>query len=337
MTSSPWKPSPKIKISRRDLLKAGAAGLAASAGLKLTPALAQGGRPLGFCPNKGIVGDIITLKGPNLGSMPNDVLVKITDDTNVAFLRGLSFFEGELLAEIRAVPPGFTRGKAEVTLGMGTLSNPANMPNELALAYPIFSWLGNGGDRYRSFQPFKFEGNVVQSCNRFWGGIDLGAVSVEISVPFDDDCCPIVKAGTTLVLRACGATNGDVFEFGYEAALVTQTDLLIDQVASAICTILVSTFNSEYGVSLNCSYTVIADNRVVLTIESPNFDAFTSGAVQVELLAGSHLGSQSMSMYDDSMSMASMSFDCDSFDQDCQSMPSDCSSMSINFVPFLFN
>lgn len=283
--------------------------------------------PLGFCPTEGSEGDLIRLLGPNLGSDFKDLSISITNGNTKAFLRPLALDSGDAVTQIAAIPDAMLGGNVNVVLGNGAESMPNNLPNELTLNAPIRSWVGNGGPRYTSFQTFGFPMSGSNSCLNFWGYMQWGQLKVNISVPFDENCCPICPAGTSITLRFCGATANNNFEAEYQATLITTTPLYVDQLADAMISVMRSAFISEHNEYLNAYYTMLSDNEVSISIGSPSGNAFVGGAIQVIINHGAD-------------SMAADSMDCDSTNGDsmaCDSMSPDCDSIAVDFVPFIFN
>ena len=335
--ASPGEKPKGTAMSRRNILKAtllGAAGLTVP---RIQMGMAGATNPLGFCPIEGLPGDLVNLFGPDFGMTLADVSARIVNGSSVAFSLPLSFDGDEIIAQLTAVPPAMMNGNFEVVLGMGARSMPGNMPAELTLINPIASWVGAAGARHTSFQPFSFPWVGEQSnCLSVWGDVNLGRIDTDVIFPLDGDGCPICPSGTRLTLRAYGATTGNAFEFEYQATLVSTTALYPDQVADAMCTLLESTFDSEYAVSMDCAFTVIDDTTVNISIGSPDASPFTIGAIHVELThdAGSLVCD---SMNDDSMGGDSLGGDSmggDSIGGD--SMDPDCPSIVVDFTNFIF-
>ena len=317
----------RAAISRRDALKVGIVGMAGIMLPNVRSAFAGAGAPLGFCPIQGFPGDLINLFGPAMGADPVHLSTRIVSGSSMAFCYPLSFNATDLITQITAVPPALLSGDFVVENGMGALSSPANMPAELTLTDPIRSWLGTGDTQHTSFQPFGLPSVGNQpDCLSVWGSLNLGRLGTDLVFPLNVDGCAVCPSGTRLTLRAYGATTGNAFSFEYQATLVTTTPLYPGHVAEALCVMLESTFDTEYMVNMDCSYTVIDDVTVNLSVGAPGGSPFTVGALHVELTHD--FGSLSCdSMDDDSMGGDSMGGD---------SMAPDCPSISVDFMNFVF-
>ncbi|MDJ0835037.1 MAG: hypothetical protein QNK37_00890 [Acidobacteriota bacterium] len=325
-------------VSRRNLLKTGLLGAAGLGLPRVRMASAGVINPLGFCPIEGLPGDLVNLFGPDFGGAIADVSARIVNGSSVSFSLPLAFDGNEVTAQLTAVPPAMTGGHFHVVLGMGANSMPGNMPEELTLIDPIFSWLGTSGSRYSSFQSFSFPWTDSQSddCLSVWGSLNLGRVGADIVFPLDEDGCPTCPSGTRMTLRAYGATTGNAFEFEYQATLINTTAFYPEHVADALCTVLESTFLSEYSVVMDCTYTMIDETTVNISIGSPDGSPFTIAALNVELTHDDgSLTCDSVdddSMEDDSMNGDSMNGDSMNGD----SMEPDCPSIDIDFTNFIF-
>lgn len=324
----------KRPMSRRNLLKVGVASMAAAAAARIPYAQAAL-NPLGFCPIEGLPGDNIQLFGPDFGSVFTDFSVKIVDGANIAFTR--PYFindDGELSTHIVSAPPAMQPGVFQVTKGEGYWTSPSNLPPELTLVGPIFSWLGNLDPQYQSFQEFTFPwtGSSGPGCYAYWGGLDFsGRLTTDLVVPLNEDCCPICPPGTRMSMRLCGATASRAFEFEYQATLVNTVALNTNQIADALCTIFLSAFLSDFGVSMDCVQTPIDDTRVNLSIGAPGGSPFVSGAMHITLFHDSGIGQDSIgcdSQVSDSIGGSSIS---------CDSIVPSCPSIDVDFVPFIFS
>jgi hypothetical protein len=333
-------------MSRRDLLKMGAASLIATTGLKAELALAGGtANPLGFCPTKGIPGDIIELFGPDLGTRPDDVMIKLGSGRSFAFLRALGFSDSGLLAEFRSVRPGTFSGQIEAVMGMGTRLQPINLPEEIALVEPIYAWLGNGGARYTTFQSFEFLGNVPFSCTNNWNERESPDIRIDFPLPYNEDCCPILPSGRLVSMRCYGSSseNGG-FEFAFEASFISRVAMSSETLGKTLCDLLIRTFEAEFGITMNCVNSPFGENRVRFYILTPTFTVFgfDSGSMQVDTQPFPRAGDPG-SITSDLSLPSSLTFNnpCDvsrTFDTNCQSLSvePDCSVPSFTIQPFIF-
>lgn len=314
-----------LVISRRSLIKMGVVTLAAT-GLTTTPALRAGSTPLGFCPVYGLSGTPIKLFGPDFGANVADLSVRLVDSGHFGFVMPLDIQNGELETSISAVPRTLGQAKFQVVWGTGSHVIPSNLPPELTLTEPIRVWIGNGGNRCDSFQLFTLPWYSASSgnCHSFWGGLAAGYLSVDIVLPYNEDCCPICPSGTRMSLRLYGSTAGTAFECEYQATLINTTPLGTPQIADALCTILRSAFNSEFGVDLDCYQTDIDPTRSNISVGAPAGAPFTLGSIHIDLRH-------------DQESLSSDSIDCESISSNCDSMNPSCPSINVDFFPFIFS
>jgi len=322
----------KRPISRRDLLKVGVMSVTAAT-LANMPKAQAAVNPLGFCPISGLPGDTVQLFGPDFGSVASNISVKIVDGSNYAFIRPISLNgDGEVSASIISAQPAMQPGVFQVTMGEGYWSMPGNLPSQLTVTHPICTWLGNGGDRFQSFQEFDMpmSGGSSPGCYSYWGNLDFsGRLSADLIVPFNEDCCPLCPPGTRMSMRLCGATAGQAFEFEYQATLINTVELYTHQIADALCTIFLSAFNSDFGVNMDCVQSSIDETRVNISVGAPGGSPFVSGAMQLELLhGGGGIGQDSLDC--DSQVPDTIAGDCDSIGPSCPSIDAD-------FTPFIFS
>ncbi len=326
--------NPRIRpISRRNLLKAGVLSVTAATVARIP--LSAAANPLGFCPISGYTGDMVQLFGPDFGSIPANISVKLVNGSSTVFCRAVNINgDGELSVALAAVPPAMQQSPFKVTMGEGYWSMPANMPSQLTLTDPICTWLGNGGAQFLSYQGFSFpwSGSTGLGCYSYWGSLDMsGRLNADLVVPFNEDCCPICPAGSRLTMRLCGATAGGAFEFEYQATLISTVSLYTDQIADALCTVFTSAFQSDFGVSMDCAITPINETRVNISVGAPGAAPFVSGGMLLQL---THDGG----------SIGQDSVDCDSQIPDsiggsmpCDSIGPSCPSIDVDFVPFIFS
>ena len=349
---------PRIEVrplSRRDLLKTGAMALA-GAGLYKTTANAGATNPLGFCPITGRVGDMLNLFGPDFGVHLPDLCVRLSNDTQMGFTLPTGFDSDELLTKIVSAPPGMQPANFEVVRGEGYQDMPTNMPPQLTLTEPIYSWMGNGGARYTSFQQFSFPWSVEAGrCFSYWGGLDgMGRLSADLIVPFDENCCPACPPGTRMTLRAYGTISGNGFEFCYQATLINTVTLFASHIADALCALFVSAFDSNFGITMACTQTPIDPTRINITIGTPDASPLIDGGIHIELnhesgsidcdsVANSAPGSLARSMAGStpgsmpgSMPGSTPGSVPGSIPDDCSSIGPSCPSIFVDFFPFIF-
>ncbi len=313
-----------LVISRRSLLKMGVVTLAAT-GLSPAPALRAGSTPLGFCPITGLSGTSVKLFGPDFGPNLADVSVRLVNGSGYGFVLPLAFEGSELDTVISAVPRTMQDAQFLVVMGEGYYRMPNNMPPQLTLNEPIRSWMGDGGDRCTSFQHFGFPWYNASSgnCLNYWGGLNGGRLEIDLVLPFNQDCCPICPAGTRMSMRICANTAGNTNELEYQATLISTTALATEHIADAMCTIMQSAFNSDFGIMLDCLQTYIDETRTNISVGFPGGVPFTSGVIQIDL------------RHDDS-SLSGDSIECDSLNHNCNSINLSCPSINVDFVPFIF-
>lgn len=314
-----------LVISRRSLLKLGVVTLAAT-GLTTTPALRAGTTPLGFCPITGLSGTSVKLFGPDFGPHLADVSVRLVNGSGYGFVLPLAFEGSELETVLSAVPRTLQDAKFRVVMGEGYYRMPNNMPSQLTLNQPIRTWVGNGGSSCESFQSFSFPWYSAASgnCLNFWGGLSGGQLSIDLVLPFNQDCCPTCPAGTRMSLRFCGSTSGNSYECEYQATLISTTPLAAEHIADALCTLMISAFNTDFPATPDCFQTYIDETRTNITIGAPGGVPFVSGAIQIDL------------RHDDS-SLSGDSIACDSMNQNCDSITPSCPTINVDFVPFIFS
>jgi hypothetical protein len=344
MSKKPWKPTPRVTMSRRELLKAGAASLIATTGLSAKSAYARGVTDLlGVCPVSSQFGETLSLFGPDLGVVANDAMVKLQSTTQTAFLRSTGYSNGELQAEIVAMPPGMTGANVEVVLGMGAESNPINLPPEIVLYRPIYAWFGNGGNRYRSTLPIQLLEYTPRHCLNYWGYRSGGGISVEISLPFNESTCPNLPLGRRIVMRCCGNSINNDAEFAFEVDFVNRVPMSLPTLAQTLRHLINLTFEAEFGVTITSSQATLSENRVLLNIFGPDFSTLVTGAIQIDLLPYAINGDE-FSFLNNSFSYSFGDIDFN----DCNDPlppttmsasfmgPPDCSTTPFSFEPFVF-
>lgn len=319
-----------LHLSRRSLLKMGVASLAAVGVATSTP-LKANVIPLGFSPISGLPGDSVNLFGPEFGPNFADISVQTVNGSRYGFLQPLGFVGNELDTLITAVPRTMQDGIFQTVQGIGRYSMPSNLPAELTLNTPIRSWLGNDGKRCQSYQSFTYPWSSSQTgnCLSYWGGVTNGRLNVDLVVPFNEDCCPACPAGTRMTLRLYGSTPNNNFECEYQATLISTTPLYTSHIADALCAILVSAFDSEFGVVLDCLQTEIDETRVNISVGTPGGASFKRGAIHIDLRHDQE------SITSDSIDNGSIG--CDSIEPNCDSISPSCPSIGVDFVPFIFN
>ncbi len=178
-----------------------------------------------------------------------------------------------------------TNNALNVSLGQGAYATPSEFPTNLTPYGRFWAWRSNNSARYLAAAPFVFQpSNTLEPGELRVHGADFtnGALSLYLTLPFNDDCCRHCPAGTFIGWSFYVSDTDRTNQLAAQGQFFVEVEVNGTELLNALGAVVVSTVRSMTGVALTRSVTETSETTARLTLSRPGFN-YSLGSLGVRI------------------------------------------------------